>query len=417
MKRISIAGLIVFLLLNLGCADLQKLRDENQRLAAEVADLEQRMAELADREGPPPPDLTKIRTFTVGLAAAQKDFDEGAFTQLLERGIAKAADGSSYRLVRENDPREMDKVRGMLLHQYLAAEEIPITIFNLSYKLSSSENEFLIGERAVPRSGVQIATASGGSAVHVNHKGPIPAIMRRDSRGNYSIAYHEDGSSPAWVRLRVADVEILDPNQGPQSARQGDISFNWRLNLEQLQVYRVEDFKGDVGRFLRTMRYPGPESTSISQYQTLRDSVFLFGYGNYFTSLVNQIKTPRHITAVEVMGIDSAAFEQLEAGLDEGDLLDIIGRSAQWQACTFVEYDGDDKVWSRPSAMSFPFHMVLGNICKWNIEENSLNIGNDHGHTSCSNLTSSVTVQSRTRLPFSAFANVALPITPCWVIS
>ena len=355
MKRIPIGGLIVFLLLTVGCASLQELRDENQRLEAEIADLEQRLAELANREGPPPPDLTRIRTFTVGLAAAQKDFDEGAFVQLLEKGIARAADGSDYRLVRENDPREMDKVRGMLLHQYLAAEEIPITISNLSYKLRSSENEFLVGERVVPRSGVQIATARGGSAVHVSHKGPIPAIMRRASRGNYSIAYQERGSGPASVRLEIADVEILDPNQPPQSARQGDLSFNWRLNLEQLQVYRVEDFKGDVGRFLRTMRYPGPESTSISQYQTLRDSVFLFGYGNYFTSLINQIKTPRHITAVEVMGIDSATFERLDAGLDEVELLDIVGRNVQWQACTFVEYDGDDKVWSRPPAMGFPF--------------------------------------------------------------
>ena len=71
MKRIPIGGLIVFLLLTVGCANLQELRDENQRLEAEIVDLEQRLAELANLEGPPPPDLTKIRTFTVGLAAAQ----------------------------------------------------------------------------------------------------------------------------------------------------------------------------------------------------------------------------------------------------------------------------------------------------------------------------------------------------------
>ena len=147
----------------------------------------------------------------------------------------------------------------------------------------------------------------------------------------------------------------MDPKQRPHSARQGDLSLNWRLSLSQLQVYRVENFQGDVGRFLRTMRYPGPEVASISQYQTLRDSVFLFGYGNYVTGLVNQIRTPAYITEVEVVPLDAGIFGRLEGGMGEDEILELVAGSDRWVPCGFVEYVKGDKVWERPTEMGFPF--------------------------------------------------------------
>ncbi|MFQ5654219.1 MAG: hypothetical protein ACE5GW_05770, partial [Planctomycetota bacterium] len=297
---------------------------------------------------------TRIRSFTVGLAASKRGFDQQAFVNLLVHSLKESASRQSFKVTHEPDERQQSKIRGMLVQQYLAAEEIPVTVSNLSFKLQEAGNDFKIGERIVPRGGAQIASATSGGPVFVNHTDPISAVLRRDQRGSYSIAYEELGGGSGSIPISIRDLEILDPEQPPRSARQGDISFNWRLNLEKIHVYRIENFEGDVGRFLSSMRYPGIR-TSISRYQTIRDFVFLFGYGNYVTGLVNQILTPSHISGVEVLPIDEGTFDALRGGMSEREVGEILGRSAHWQRCEFVDFSGDQKVWERPAAVGFPF--------------------------------------------------------------
>ena len=101
------------------------------------------------------------------------------------------------------------------------------------------------------------------------------------------------------------------------------------------------------------MRYSGIQS-SIAQYQTMRDVVFLFGYGRYVTSVVNQIRTPTRITEVEVAAIDAQAFENLSGRLGEQQILDIAG-TVRWQSCEFADFDNEEKIWSRPANVPFPF--------------------------------------------------------------
>src|SRR5690606_24664646 len=102
------------------------------------------------------------------------------------------------------------------------------------------------------------------------------------------------------------------------------------------------------------MRFAGAGS-SIGQYQTLRDLVFLFGYGSYRTSVVNQIRTPAHITAVEVVPIDEARFERLTGPLEEDEVLAIVGDGARWTQCEFRDFAGEERIWERPASVPFPF--------------------------------------------------------------
>lgn len=338
-----------------GCL-MTQLQEENKRLREEVDLLEAKVANLRERsaKGEDPAAATPIKSFTVGLAATEATFDEQAFLRLLMNSLKSAGQTQRFRVAPERDPHEVNKFRGMLVQQYLAAEEIPITVTNLNFKLLQSVHDFKLGERVVPRSGVKVLRGSTSGAAHVSFKDELPATMNRDIQGRYSISYEEVGGGQGLIPVAIEDVEILDPAEEAQFARQGDISFNWKLNLAKVVVYKVEGFQGDVGEFLRSMRFPGAAS-SISQYQTLRDTVFLFGYGNYATSLVNQLRTPTDITTVEVLSLDPSVFAQLKGGMDEKEILDLVGTRARWMPCDFVSFEGGERLWQRPVEVGLPF--------------------------------------------------------------
>ncbi|MFQ5504056.1 MAG: hypothetical protein ACE5F1_04560 [Planctomycetota bacterium] len=328
-------------------ASPRELREENDRLRKELE------AIRGDQGKDPSLQYSTMPGFTVGLAASEGDFDSPAFEKLLEESLQAAAKGGLARVIRETDERQISKVHGMLVQQYLASEEVPITIRNLSYKIQDKLHDFKIGNQIVPRSGLRFSQSSAGSTV-ARHPGPVPAVMRRDSRGQYSISFEELGGGRGNMRIQATDIDILTTDQKPRSERQGDISFNWNLNLKQIRVYRIENFQGDVGSFLSHMRYSGVQS-SIAQYQTVRDVAFLFGYGSYRTSVVNQIRTPAHITSVEVLAIGSTGFDKLEGRLSEEEILEIVGEAGQWIACEYVNFSGSEKIWTRPATVQFPF--------------------------------------------------------------
>ncbi len=338
------------LVLASGCvsdrSDLAQLEAENALLRA---NLESLRASLGDMT---PEELQTVPSFTVGLAASEEQFDSNEFENLLQESLGAAAREQTVRVTRETDERQVAKVRGMLMQQYLAAAELPVQITNLSFKLQDQKNEFKIGGRIVPRSEIEVAPADG-SSVRAIHAAPIPAVMERDSQGRYHISYEELGGGGGSILVQTSDAQILDSGNQEHSQRQGDISLNWSLDLKQVQVYSVEGFRGDVGLFLGNMRYSGIQS-SIAQYQTMRDVVFLFGYGRYVTSVVNQIRTPTRITEVEVAAIDAQAFENLSGRLGEQQILDIAG-TVRWQSCQFADFDNEEKIWSRPANVPFPF--------------------------------------------------------------
>jgi hypothetical protein len=334
-----------------GCANndarLRQLGEENAQLRAQLERLNTALMDAS------PDELRSIPSFTVGLAASEQDFDAAAFQQLLTDSLGAAAQSRSVRIEAETDQRQIEKVRGMLVQQYLASEEIPVVISNLSFKLQSADNEFKIGDQIVPRSSSTISRSANGSAVTVSHAEPVAAAMRRDVQGRYSIPYEELGGGRGSIRIQTRDVEILDTEQEARAQRQGDISFNWNLNLAQIQVYRVEGFQGDVGLFLTNMRYSGID-TAIGQYQTLRDVVFLFGYGSYTTSVINQIRTPAQITSVDVASLSQSSFEKLSGRLTQEEIMNIVG-NVQWENCEFTDFSDAEKIWERPSTVPFPF--------------------------------------------------------------
>lgn len=356
MRKLSLTALFLALpFFSSGCM-LTQLQEENQRLREEVDLLEAKIADLKERasRGQDPAALTPIRSFTVGLAASETSFDEQAFLRLLMNSLKSASQNQRYKVMPERDPHEVAKFRGMLVQQYLSAEEIPITVSNLNFKLAQATHDFKLGDRVVPRTDTQVLRGSTTGAAHVSFKGELSATMNRDVQGRYSIQYEELGGGQGRIPVPIEDYEILDPEEEPQFARQGDISFNWKLNLAKVIVYKVDNFQGDVGEFLRSMRFPGAAS-SISQYQTLRDSVFLFGYGNYTTSLINQMRTPADITTVEVLALDPVVFAQLEGGMTEKEILEIVGGGRNWVPCEFISFDGGERLWQRPAEVSLPF--------------------------------------------------------------
>jgi hypothetical protein len=345
--------LVLASVLAAGCASdnarLTQLQQENDSLRRELQALH------SSRRESQPGVANVVPGFVVGLAATERDFDAGEFEKLLQESLASAASDRSARVASETNDREVAKVRGMLLQQYLASAEIPILISNLSYKLQNKDHEFKIGGRIVPRAKAEVvaAEASAGAGSRVTLREPIPAVMVRDSKGSYHVAYEEQGGASGRIVVQTSDAEILASEATQRSQRQGDISFNWTLDLKQVHVYRVEGFRGDVGLFLANMRYPSVQS-SIAQYQTMRDTVLLFGYGRYVTSVVNQIRTPSHITEVFVAPIDAKTFEALQGRLTEQQVLDML-KSSRWEACEYVDFGGEEKIWARPPAVPFPF--------------------------------------------------------------
>lgn len=329
--------------------DLATLQQENTELRAE---LDRLRASAAGQ----PAELRPMPQFVVGLAAAERDFDSGAFEQLLQESLASSSPEGSARVARETDDREIEKVRGMLLQQYLAAGEIPVRLTNLTFKLQGRDHEFKIGGQMVPRSAIEVAeaaTGGDGSGLRAIHRQPVPAVMQRDGQGHYFIPYEELGAGGGRVTVQTSDAEILDSADHQRSQRQGDISFNWSLDLKEVVAFRVQGFKGDVAQFLVNMRYSGVDSP-IAQYQTMRDVVFLFGYGRYVTSVVSQIRTPAHIDEVQVAAIDQAAFDALQSRMTEQQILDTVG-AAQWLQCEFVDFAGEERIWERPASVPFPF--------------------------------------------------------------
>jgi hypothetical protein len=339
------------LVLAAGCASddaarLAELEQKNAMLRRELDD-----SEAARRAGAADPHA--VPSFIVGLAATERDFDSGAFEKLLQESLASAAKNRSVQVVPETKDREIAKVRGMLLQQYLASAEIPVLLSNLSYRLHNKDNEFKIGGRIVPRAQSQVVAADSGAGFRMTNQEPIPAVMTRDNQGGYHVAYEELGGGNGNIVVQTTDAEILAADTVQRAQRQGDISFNWVLDLNQVHAYRVEGFRGDVGLFLANMRYPGVQS-SIAQYQTMRDAVLLFGYGRYVTSVVNQIRTPAHITEVFVAPTDDKTFEAMQGRMTEQQVADAL-KDVRWERCEFVDFAGEEKIWARPAGVPFPF--------------------------------------------------------------
>lgn len=207
----------------------------------------------------------------------------------------------------------------------------------------------------IPREQITVEKTADG-LLRCSYKEALPAQMERDGSGKYSIAFEDSSGDRGAVNLTLEDVEVLNSEQPPQSARQGDIAFNWQLSLEKLQVYRISSFAGDMGLFMHRMRYPKLPNSNLNQYQTIRDSVFLFGYGPYATGLVNRIETPNYISQVDVMSITEEVFARLEGGLIEEELNKLLTESpGRWSPCKFVEFTSGKKIWERPVDVEFPF--------------------------------------------------------------
>ncbi len=322
-------------------AELAHLQAENERLREELAALLQ---------GDEP---SRIDEFTVGLAASERNFDERAFVSLLESSLKTAGgDTPRYKVAPESDERQITKVRGMLIQQYLGAKKVPVRLFNLSYRIQNEGDSFRIGGALVPDS--EVTRTTTGDAIRCTLKGPLNAELDRTGKNRYAISYQDTTGRSGAIDITIDDADVVIESSLPKSARQGDIAFNWELSLEKLLVYQVNDFEGDVGVFLRAMRYPAERS--LNQYQTIRDSVFLFGYGPYVTGLVNRLETPSYISRVEVLPVSQAVFDRLEGGMSRADLESALREgSGQWQQCNFVEFTRDTKLWERPIAVGFPF--------------------------------------------------------------
>jgi len=348
--RTNLANLAAVFVLTVGCAsDTERLSELEQQNAKLQQDLE--ASEAARRAAAVDPEV--VPSFTVGLAATERDFDSAEFEKLLQASLASAAKNRSVQVMPETKDREIAKVRGMLMQQYLAGAEIPVLISNLSYKLHDKNNEFKIGGKVVPRAQAQAVAADAEASLRMSSKDPIAAVMTRDAQGGYHVAYEELGGGNGSIVVQTNDAEILTTDSVQHAQRQGDISFNWVLDLKQVHVYRVEGFRGDVGMFLASMRYPGAHS-SIAQYQTMRDAVLLFGYGRYVTSVVNQIRTPAHITEVFVAPTDAKTFEAMQGHMTEQQVADAL-KEVRWERCEFVDFGGEEKIWARPAGVPFPF--------------------------------------------------------------
>jgi hypothetical protein len=348
----AMPGFGALVLLLAGCGHQEEIR----RLQEENARLRGLLASHKPGEGPKL-ELTPIREFIVGLAAAEKTFDEGAFQSLLKDSLQEASIGEAKFTVQvENKEQQIAKARGMLVQQYLSEQKVPIRISNVTYKLNNPDQIFKVGGTIIPRDGVTTERSTDGM-VRCTFKGPLLAQMDRDTQGKYTISYEFEGSEGATgqIEVLIPDVEIFDPDQEPQAARQGDVALNWQLSLEKIQVYQVAAFTGDLGKFMHRMRYPRLK-TSINQYQTISDSVFLFGYGPYRTGLFNRITTPRYIDRVEVLPITKEIYDKLEAGIAEETLSSVLtGVTGAWIECSFVEFASEERVWERPATVGFPF--------------------------------------------------------------
>jgi len=287
------------------------------------------------------------------VAAPEKNFDEGAFNRQLRASLQDSTMGNSkFSLSGEGDEAEVAKLRNILIQQYMSSKKVPIRLSNLTYKLKGGRDEFKVGGTMVPRENA-VVEKTPDNLFRFTLKEGLVAQMDRETQDKYSIAFEDSTGGRGVIPLVLRDVDVLNPSSAVQAARQGDISFNWQVQIEKVHAFRVSNYSGDVGLFIRRMRYP---EGGTNQYQTVRDSIFLFGYGPYQTNLVDRIETPRFIDRVEVLPISQAAFDGIEPGVADEKTLETLkeGRGG-WSSCNFVEFNAEKKIWERPAAVGFPF--------------------------------------------------------------
>ncbi len=340
--KTTLAALIV-LAAATGCGDLAALREENAALRLEIEALRKATG------------VSRIGEFTVGIAAVDEDFDEGAFSELLRTSLEESSvEPISFRVAPERDERQVAKMRGILLQQYLREQKIPVRISSLTYKVRDPRGGFVIGGALVPSEGVVVEPA-GDDLFRCTYEDPLDVTMLRDAAGRYAVEYEGSSGERGRVTIELDDSQLHHLGPEPRAAREGDISFAWQPGIERILVYSVSDFQGDLGTFLERMRYPRSR-IELNQYQTVRDSVFLFGYGPYATGLVQQLRTPGYIDRVEVMPISPEVFAQLDPGLSREQLEELVAaRRGDWLECEFLDTAGTEKVWERPVEIHVPF--------------------------------------------------------------
>ena len=326
-----------------GCGDLKQLQQENAVLKKQIEIMKAREM------------ISRFSDFTVGIAAGGLGFNEDSFLQLLQMSLDEASLFTSrHSISREIDEQQIEKIWGMLVQQYFLGEKVPIRIFNLTYKTRDLIKNIKIGGVAIPIENVNFQETPNGFFL-CTHDNSLAVFLDRNRAGDYSIDYQDSSAKVRTIDFGRMDMDLCSLDSSPRVVREGDISFNWQLNFEKLLVYRVRGFKGDMGAFHHAMRHSRPPIT-LNQYQTTRESVFLFGYGPYSTELSHTIETPGYIDRVEVLSITSEIFDNLKPGVRKEMLIkEINSTGSVWTPCKLIKKNRDDKIWERPGAIQFPF--------------------------------------------------------------
>ncbi len=341
---IGILSVLTLLLVSCRSNELQQLEEENAKLKALLAELE-------SQKGP----RVEVPPFTVGVAASSENQRNSEHTELLRQSLEAAStiDQRNFQINSVNDEQELAKLRGVLIRQHLSEGKVPVLLTDLSFKLRENNRTFTISEEEVPSEGL-IAERIDENWIRLNHPGPIQAHIELDGRGEFSLPYSQEGVR-GTLPLELTEAELFSISEEPRFARQGDFSLNWKIDLAPIQAYQVSGFNGDIGMFLHRMRYPNSPSR-LNQYQTVRDSTFLFGYGPYPTGLIQRMETPPYIERVEVLSITEEVYNSLEPGMSEGKLLELLAQvETKWEDCQFAELKGQVKSWERPVQTKVPF--------------------------------------------------------------
>lgn len=337
----------VALVLIAGCesSELARLREENENLKQALLELEERL------DGP----AVTVPPFTVGLALSDPGGREGRTLELLRESLDAAASqsGRGFRIRPITGEHELARLRGGLIQNHLLEGAIPLEVTDLAIQLREDQQQLLIAEQALPEEGLERERLEEGR-VRITHPGPLRVMAGTGARGELVLPYEVDGE-PGALPLGITEADLFATSEEPRFIRQGDLELSYRIDLAPLRAYEISDFAGDMGRFLRHMRY-SKSAGQLNRYQTIRDSTYLFGYGPFPTGLVQRLETPTYIERVEVLALAPEVVEQLEPGMNESRLLEVIAAvESPWESCQLANLDGEIKSWERPLQIQVPF--------------------------------------------------------------